>query len=311
MKTGDKMKKCTLICNTHSGKGLTKEELDNITTIIKRYNYTVNLYITKKKSYTINYVKNIKESDLILSIGGDGTYNEIVTGNLQRKDPILISHIPTGTANDIGTMYGLNKNMMKNVELVLEGTIKQVDIGMINKHPFVYVAGFGKYINVPYETTHKAKKKYGHLAYVLYGVKEFFQRTKLYEIEYTIDKKKYHGYYSLILISNANRIAGLNNIYKEIKLDDDKFEIMFCNISQKKDLIKTVLLILKNGLKTAPGIYCYTGKNIEIKFKDKNIPNWTIDGEKLKNHKKKYTIKINKSIKMLIPQKNIKKLFIK
>ena len=306
------MKKCILICNTHSGKGLTKEEVNQIIKTIKKYNYEVELYLTKKKNLTINYVKSIKKADLILSIGGDGTYNETVTGNLQRKTPILMSHIPTGTANDIGNMYGLNKNnIIKNVELVLDGKIKQVDIGMINKQPFVYVAGFGKYINVPYETTKKAKKKYGHLAYILYGVKQFFQRTKLYEIEYTIDKVKYHGYYSLILISNANRIAGLNNIYKSVKLDDDKFEIMFCNISQKKDLIKTIILILKNGLKTAPGIYCYTGKNIDIKFQDKNIPNWTIDGEKLKHNKKRYSIHINKDIKMLIPQKNINKLFIK
>ena len=31
--------------------------------------------------------------------------------------------------------------------------------------------------------------------------------------EYDIDGKTYHGLYSLILISNASRIAGFNNIY--------------------------------------------------------------------------------------------------
>ena len=208
-------------------------------------------------------------------------------------------------------MLGLNKNILKSIDKILDGEIKQVDLGLINNQPFFYVAGFGKFINVPYQTSRKLKKKLGHFAYLINGAKEFFQTTKLYELEYKINGKTYQGLYSLILISNANRIAGFNNIYKNVKLDDNKFEIMFCNITRRKDLVKTLILLVKTGITNVPGIYCHTNDKIEINFKEKVKNNWTIDGEKLKEETKTYTITINKELKMLLPKKNISKLFTK
>lgn len=305
------MKKCELICNMESGKGIKRQELNAIIKILKDYDYKTNLYLTEKHGDAKRYVKKLDYADLVLSIGGDGTFNEIVTGNYQRKDKLLLSHIPVGTTNDIGHMLGLNKNIIKSVERILEGEVKQVDLGLINNTPFFYVAGFGKFINVPYQTSRKLKKKFGHLAYLMNGLKEFFQTTKLYELEYTVNGTTYHGYYSLILISNANRIAGFNNVYKEVKLDDDKFEVMFCNITRRKDLVKTLILLIKTGITNVPGIYCHTCNEIEINFKERIKNNWTIDGEKLKEEKKKYKFTINKDFKMLLPKKNIPKLFIK
>lgn len=305
------MKTCELICNMESGKGIKRQELNAIIKILKDYDYKTNLYLTEKHGDAKRYVKKLDYADLVLSIGGDGTFNEIVTGNYQRKNKLLLSHIPVGTTNDIGHMLGLNKNIIKSVERILEGEVKQVDLGLINNTPFFYVAGFGKFINVPYQTSRKLKKKFGHLAYLMNGLKEFFQTTKLYELEYTVNGTTYHGYYSLILISNANRIAGFNNVYKEVKLDDDKFEVMFCNITRRKDLVKTLILLIKTGITNVPGIYCHTCNEIEINFKERIKNNWTIDGEKLKEEKKKYKFTINKDFKMLLPKKNIPKLFIK
>lgn len=305
------MKNCELICNRESGKGIKRKTINEVINKLQEHEYKTHIYYTEKHGDAKRHVKNLKYADLVLSIGGDGTFNEIVQGNYLREEKLLLSHIPVGTTNDIGHMLGLNKNILKSLEKILEGEIKNVDIGLINNQPFFYVAGFGKFINVPYQTSRKLKKKLGHLAYLINGVKEFFQITKLYELEYTVNNETYHGFYSLILISNANRIAGLNNIYKNVKLDDNKFEIMFCNINRRKDLVKTLILLIKTGITNVPGIYCHTSDKVEITFNEKIKNNWTIDGEKLKNEKKKYTITINKELKMLLPKKNIPKLFTK
>lgn len=305
------MKTCQLICNKESGKGIKGKKLDDLINKLKEHGYKTNIYYTEKHGDAKKYVKKLRNVDLVLSIGGDGTFNEVVSGNHLREKKLLLSHIPVGTTNDIGHMLGLNKNILKNVEKILEGEVKQVDLGLINNQPFFYVAGFGKFINVPYQTSRKLKKKFGHLAYIINGIKEFFQTTKLYELEYKVNGKTYQGFYSLILISNANRIAGFNNIYKNVKLDDDKFEIMFCSITRRKDLVKTLILLIKTGITDVPGIYCHTSDKIEITFNEKIKNNWTIDGEKLKDKKQKYTITINKDLKMLLPKKNISKLFTK
>ena len=305
------VKTCELICNKESGKGVTDKELKDIIKTLEKKGYKTNLYLTKRKDDAKEHIQKIKEKDLVLSIGGDGTFNEVVSGNVKRKKPLLLSHIPLGTTNDFGHMIGLNKNVIKSVEKILDGEIKQVDLGMINNKPFVYVAGFGKFINVPYQTSRKLKKTFGHLAYLINGAKEFFSSTKLYELEYTINGNTYHGFYSLILISNANRIAGLNNIYKDVKLDDDRFEVMFCNITRRRDLVKTFTLIMKDGIKNVPGIYFYTTNDFEIKFKERIKNDWTIDGEKLIDEQKHYRFTIYKDLKLLLPKKNLKKLFLK
>ncbi len=305
------MKTCELICNKESGKGISDKKLEEIIKLLKKKGYDTNLYITKKRDDAKEHVQNIEHKDLVLSIGGDGTFNEVVSGNIKRKEKLLLSHIPVGTTNDFGHMIGLNKNIIKSVEKILDGEVKQVDLGLINSKPFVYVAGFGKFINVPYQTSRKLKKRLGHLAYLLNGAKEFFGKTKLYELEYKINNETYKGLYSLILVSNANRIAGFNNVYKDVKLDDDQFEVMFCNITKRRDLVKTFALVMKDGIKNVPGIYFYETNEIEIKFKETIKNNWTIDGEKLKDEQKKYRFTIYKDLKLLLPKKNLKKLFIK
>lgn len=305
------MKTCELICNKESGKGISDKKLEDIIKLLEKKGYTTNLYITKKRDDAKEHIQEIDKKDLVLSIGGDGTFNEVVSGNIKRKEKLLLSHIPVGTTNDFGHMIGLNKNIIKSVEKILDGEVKQVDLGLINNKPFVYVAGFGKFINVPYQTSRKLKKRLGHLAYLLNGAKEFFGKTKLYELEYKINNETYKGLYSLILVSNANRIAGFNNIYKDVKLDDDKFEVMFCNITKRRDLVKTFALVMKDGIKNVPGIYFYETSEIEIKFTEPVKNNWTIDGEKLKDEQKKYKFTIYKDLKLLLPKKNLKKLFIK
>ena len=55
-----------------------------------------------------------------MSFGGDGTFNEVMTGNFQRKEKLLLTHIPVGTTNDIGAMLGYSKNILDNVKKIIK-----------------------------------------------------------------------------------------------------------------------------------------------------------------------------------------------
>jgi len=192
----------------------------------------------------------------------------------------------------------------------LEGVVKNVDICLINGNPFIYVATIGKFAEIPYETPRELKKKLGYLAYLSEGIKSFFNKTKLMDIEYEIDGVVYRGLFSFVIISSANRIAGINDFYKDVKLDDDNFEVLLCSISKKKDIIKSLYFLTMYDVHKVPGIYFYKTNNINIKFVDIPKSDWCIDGEKLDVRKKNYKISIDRNIKMLIPRKNIGKLFI-
>lgn len=305
------MKKCMVIYNPHSGHKHIKKFLPEIEQLITKKGYEVEMFPTKYKGHAIELVKEAPLVDLVMSFGGDGTFNEVMTGNFQRKEKLLLTHIPVGTTNDIGAMLGYTKNIIENVKLSLSGTVKELDIGLINNHPFIYVAGFGKFTNISYETPRNLKKKIGHLAYLKEGVAAFFQKTKLYDVTYEIDDEKYRGLFSFILISNANHIAGVKNIYKDVKLDDDKIEVIFCSIRKRKDVIKSLYFLTLYDPSKVPGIYFYRTNKLKIKINNEEYKPWCIDGEKLEsNAQDKYSIELANKVKVLVPKKNITKLFV-
>lgn len=307
------IKKCVIIYNPNSGKKRIKKYIPEIKKLLTKKDYDTEVIVTKYKKHAIEIVEQLdNDIDLIMSFGGDGTFNEVMTGNLNRKKRLLLTHIPVGTTNDIGAMLGYGKNIIENVKLSLRGVVKDFDIGIINGQPFIYVAGIGKFTNLSYQTPRDLKKKIGHLAYIKEGVKTFFQKTKLYDISYEIEGEEYRGLFSLVLISNANHIAGIKNIYKDVKLDDNQFEIIFCNLKKKKDILKTLYFLTMYDSSKVPGFYFYRTNKLKLKINNAEDETWCIDGEELeKANKNTYDISIINNVKILVPKKNIKKLFSK
>ena len=303
------MKKCVIIYNPNSGKNLRKDFLSIFVDLLLDKDYIPEVRFSKYKGHITEIVKDLNPVDLVISVGGDGTFNESMTGNLMRKERLLLAHIPVGTTNDVGVMFGYGKDIIQNIKMLLDGVEKEIDICTINDRPFVYVAGFGKFMNVPYETSRNLKKKYGHMAYIIEGFKEFIHKTRLYDITYTVDGEEYSGLYSFGIISNATRVAGIKGFIKDVKLDDNKFEVLLCNITRKKDIVRSLYYLTTSDITKVPGFYFHKVSSMKIKFKDKQKRNWCIDGEELDDNKNTYEIKVKRNIRLLIPKKNINELF--
>lgn len=305
------MKNCVVVYNPNSGKYNKEETLPKVKKLLEEYGYNVEVIATRCKGDATSIVANIEHQDLLISIGGDGTFNEVMSGNFKRKQRLVLCHLPSGTTNDIGSMWGYGKNMLNNLKLALNGEVKRIDICTINDKPFVYSAGFGKFMNIPYETPRELKKRLGHLAYVKEGIKDFFRKIKLYDVSYEIDGEKYRGLFSFALITNANRVAGINNFYKDIKLDDNKFEVLLCNITKLKDIVRTLYFFTIYDASKIPGFYFYKIDNMKIKFNTILKKPLCIDGESLDDMSGCYDIKIDHDVHVLMPSKNIDSLFIK
>lgn len=310
------LKEAVFIYNPNSGK-ITKKKIryvadfDKIKSIFGKYEYDVTFIETKYAGHAKEIVSNMEYTDLVVSLGGDGTFNEIVSGNMKRQKKLLVTHVPYGTTNDIGVMFGLGKNIYKNLELLLSGEIRNLDLCFINNEPFVYVAGFGRFLNIPYETNRNLKKKFGYPAYIIRAIRDFFvSKTPMYELEYQVNGETYHGLYSLAIVSNATRIAGINGFYKDAKLNDNKFEVLFCNLKTKQEIIKTLFYLKTSDITKVPGFYFHKTDNLKITFIDKLKKPWCLDGEKFSENPRTYEIKVNSDLKMLIPKKIKSSLFI-
>ena len=105
------MKKCAVIYNPISGRHLQYKFLPQFENILRKYGYETILFYTEYKGHATKIVKDLEVVNLVLSVGGDGTFHEIIAGNCMRKKRLVCAHIPVGTTNDVGVMMGYRKNI--------------------------------------------------------------------------------------------------------------------------------------------------------------------------------------------------------
>ena len=306
------MKKCVVIYNPNSGKLTNRNDVKKIYKILENYGYDTEIIYTEYRGHAKELTKKLKDTDLLLCAGGDGTLNEVISGNIARKKPILLGHLPLGSVNDVAHMYGMSNNTIKNIVMLLNGIEKNIDVCLLNNNPFVYVACMGAFVDISYATPRKLKERYGKLAYVLYGIKQLGQKIKFQNVKYTVDGVMYENKFSFIFITNSNRVGGMNikDIYDDVKLDDNKFEVLMCDIKNKKDILKSIHYLKRRELNDIPGFTYFKTDNIKLEFEE-TPPSWCIDGDELTHESKVFEIKINKDIHMLLPTKNIDMLFTK
>ncbi len=304
------MKKCTIIMNPQSGKRKKLNTYEDLYDILRKYGYDTEIILTKGKDDAEGIIQSLPDdTDLVISAGGDGTLNEIVSGNLKRIKKLTIAPLPLGSTNDVGHMYGLTYSVLENLEKVLSGTRKKIDICHINDKTFVYVACLGDYIDMVYSTPRKLKEKFGRAAYFLYGIKKFKTKLHSYNIKYTVNNEEHEGEYSFIFITNASRVAGQPDVYYDIKLDDNMFEVALANVKNMKELSKLFVLVTTMDVKDIPGVTYYRTNHFELEFMDHPETSWCIDGEEYKTDTNKFVFDVEQSMYMLVPKENSKKLF--
>lgn len=304
------MKKCVIIMNPESGKAKKLTGYKEFYDILRKHGYDTEIIFTKRKNDATAIMKDLTDDiDLVISGGGDGTLNEVITGNMERKKKLIIANLPLGSTNDVANMYGYTKNTMKNLEILLSGRPKKIDVCSINDTPFIYVACLGDYIDMAYKTPRELKKKYGKIAYIIYGLKQLRNRIHSYNIKYKIDGQEFEGKYSFIFITNSSRVAGVNDIYYDVKLDDNKFEVAMALANNKKELLKILASTITKDIKDIPEVTYYKTDNFEIEFLDPPKSSWCIDGEEYKTAKTKFVFNVEKCMKMMTPKENIEYLF--
>ena len=302
---GDNLKKLLIIYNPYSGKKknmkLLKKRLESVS---ESYNYKVKFVKTRSKNDATSIVENMnKKYDLVLSLGGDGTFNELVKGNVRRENPYTLGHLPAGTTNDLRCSFNLPNNTVNALKTILEGKSVTYDVLSVNGTPFTYTAGFGKLLNIPYDTKKEYKEKLGYLAYFNDGVKDILTNpTKMYDITYELDGNIYNDKTSIFLVSNSKRMGGIN-LYKNAYLNDSKFEVL---IAKTNNIIKLAIGIVQIQLFNKSKYYkLIRTDNIKVLIHDNDFKNWCIDGERLEDRPNRYDIKVLKKIKCKV-SKNAK-----
>ena len=296
-------KKMLFIYNPHAGKGVIKNKLSDVIEIFSQADYEVMVYPTRKSKDAKNItIEKGKDFDYIVCSGGDGTLNELTSGIMELKKGFLqegisverlpiCGYLPTGTVNDFASSLKIPKDIVKAAEIVVNGENFPYDIGSLNNDYFNYVAAFGAFTEVAYETPQTTKNMLGRLAYVLDGAKRLPNITS-YHMVIECDGNIFEDDFIFGMITNSNSIGGFKGLNgTNVSLDDGLFETAFIKMPKTPLELQSIMnALLMKELET-PYIYSFLTDKIKITSTEKVA--WTVDGEyggsyhqvELTNHK--------------------------
>lgn len=272
------MKKMLFIYNPNSGMGLLKPKLSDVLDIFVKGGYEVTVYPTQKYHDAVRKMGEYEEQyDLVACSGGDGTLDEVVTGMMKREDKVPIGYIPAGTTNDFASSLHISKNMLEAADTVVNGVPFACDVGEFNEDYFVYIAAFGLFTDVSYETKQSMKNVLGHLAYILEGTKRIFNIPS-YQIKVTHDGETIEDEFIYGMVTNSRSVGGFKGITgKNVVFDDGKFEVTLFKTPRNPMELNEILGAL--ALRKINPKRMYSFKTNEVHFETEEEIPWTLDGE--------------------------------
>lgn len=271
-------KKVLVLINPNSGKKNSKESVLDALNVFSANNYQMEIYLSQKPMDVTRYIEeNGERFDVVAVFGGDGTLNEATNGLMKLKHKPVISYFPTGTMNDFGTDFGLTNDMKQCANIACAGNIESFDVGKMNSRYFNYVAGFGAFCNVSYETKQELKKQIGNLAYIIKAIHEI-PNLHPYHVKMNLDGKILEKDLMFGLIINGNRVAGFEMVEQaDNTFKDGLFDIILVEHTPNPlELYNYPLGVLHPEL-NMKYVERYQAKSIIIESQEKLA--WTLDGE--------------------------------
>lgn len=271
-------KKMLFIYNPNAGTGVLKPKLSDVLDIFVKAGYELTVYPTQRAHDAVEKVQKCRgKFDLIVCSGGDGTLDEVMTGMLLGGVEAPLGYIPAGTTNDFAASLGIAKDILEAADTAVNGAPFPCDVGKFNDDYFIYIAAFGLFTDVSYETKQSMKNILGHLAYVLEGTKRIFNIPS-YRIKVTHDGEEFEDEFIFGMVTNSRSVGGFKGIIgPDVVFDDGEFEVTL--IKTPKNPIELNELLGAILMKQINPQRMYSFKSSCIRFECMEEIPWTRDGE--------------------------------
>ena len=293
------MKKLLFIMNPLAGMKKANRYLADIIALFNRAGYDVLTYMTAAPGDCVTAVEQKAAGmDLIVCVGGDGTFNETVSGLLRTGLDIPVGYIPAGSTNDFAASLNLPTNVLEAAQLIAEGEPVAYDVGRFGDRHFTYVASFGAFTRVSYATPQSVKNALGHTAYLLGGLQEISQ-IRPFHVRFDLDDDQViEDDFIFGAISNSTSVGGILTLDpKQVDMQDGKFELFL--VRAPKDVLELsecakALTEQKYNCKVIT--FCSASR---ITVTAPPEMNWTLDGEMEPGHETVLVENLHHSIRLM------------
>ena len=273
-------KRLLFVFNPRSGRGQIRTKLLDILDVFVKHEYEVIAHPTQDSGDACQVVAEYAHRvDLIVCSGGDGTLDEVVTGLMKAQTQVPVGYIPSGSTNDFASSLGISKNMVQAARDIMEGDCYYCDVGSFNNKNFIYIAAFGLFTDVSYETDQNLKNALGHLAYLLEASKRIFNVPTFWLKVDGGQEHQFEGEFIYGMVTNTRSVGGMKNIAgKYVEMDDGLFEVTLIHPVKNPLELNEVITALLSGEPKTPLIEYFKTERISVEAREEIA--WTLDGER-------------------------------
>ena len=292
------MKKMLFVMNPYSGMRRASRYLADIIALYNRAGYEVTVHMTGGQGDATRVVESrAKDMDIVVCCGGDGTFNETVSGLLRAGADVPVGYIPAGSTNDFASSLKLPTNIMQAALDVVEGEPVAYDVGKFGDRYFSYVASFGAFTRASYSTPQSVKNALGHTAYVLEGINELSQ-IKNEHVRMEIDGQVIEDDFLFGAISNSTSVGGILTLSPEIvDMADGQMEVLLVRAPRNLTEITECIQAVQSQKYNCSMITFQSAKRVRI-YADPQMP-WTLDGEREEGHECVDAVNLHHAIRLM------------
>jgi len=277
-----------LIVNPEAGSRSTMKALPEIERLLRDRQADFEFHFTRERGHATELVREIGSAfDVIVSVGGDGTINEIVNGMPEIDKPLGI--LPIGTGNDFARSCSLKMGDLENaVDVLLAHDIKKIDLGEVNGRRFVNVMGMGfegraNDIGKMLPFLHGAPKYLIAIGGTYLTYRRMPLKIKFNDMD--IDEKVF-----LMSIGNGWNVGGGLQLTPKARLDDGLFDVCYVQYISRWRILKIFGKLYDGTADEVAEMEGYQTKEITVKS-ERPIPAH-IDGESFEPAQKEFKIRI-------------------
>jgi diacylglycerol kinase (ATP) len=238
--------------------------------------------------------------DALYVAGGDGTLNAALRGLLSDVGgtspipvgtPIPIGVVPLGTGNDFAKALDLGEEPEAALDALLEGRVIDVDVGLVNDHPFVNTSAGGFIADVSEKVTETLKNAAGKLAYLvggaraLFGTEPFSARLAVHDDDVSRAARPVIDV-QLFAVCNARFIGGGYPIAPDALIDDGLLDVLMVRRMPLMEFVAVLQRLATGQHRNDPAVLRFRSAAFELEF-DRTVRVNT-DGELLEASRCRY-----------------------
>ncbi|TFB08971.1 diacylglycerol kinase family lipid kinase [Candidatus Atribacteria bacterium MT.SAG.1] len=299
--------KTELIINLTAGGGKPRPHLKTIFKYLKENGFNFKVSYTSNHGEAIELARKAadKGMDLIVSIGGDGTVNEIVNGIMKSKNNPSLGIIPLGWANDFIKSVNIPSDITQACQILVQGKIKEIDVGIINeKIYFANICGVGFDAEVA-QLANQMKDRHPNwrilsaFIYIFATIKKLLSPFGYHHVKIKLNGQKIHSKILFIAIGNGKFYGGRFKITPRAILDDGLLEICLVEEMGRFKYLSIIPKVFKGTHASIKGISFYRAKEVVIESSETILAQ--VSGEVIEGQKKFTITLLPKRLKLIVP----------